>query len=162
MDEFPEEGSSILALWPPSHGCIWKGLFFIENIKMRCKWLQPLGMELTQGRCSAPSYPKKPTSQLRKQARKTYQERGNSGNRWGKTIFNLLRQRSESRITLGQLVRAAEVPPLRTPVCSENTAKPPSAQRGTATVLLLCRSWYTANKHLPCLCIDLYIAYHMP
>lgn len=120
-----------------------------------------LGVELTQGRRSSPSYPKKPVSQLSEQAHKTYQKGGNSGDRWGKTKFSILRQWSEARITLVQLVRAAGVPQLHTPVCSESTARPPSAQRETITVPLLCRSWYTANIHLPCLCIYLYIAYHM-
>lgn len=41
-------------------------------------------------RMTLSSYPKKPTSQLSKQARGIYRKGGNSGNRWGETKFSPL------------------------------------------------------------------------
>lgn len=121
----------------------------------------------TDSRKMLSSYPKKPASQLSKQARRTYHKGGNSGNRWGETEFNPSVQGSESRITSVRLtalsLRAGwEQRRSRNRVYSESTAKHPSAQRGTITVLLLCHSWHAANIRLSSLCTSLSLAYHAP
>lgn len=46
----------------------------------------------TNSRKMLSSCPKKPSSQLSKQARRTYRRGGNSGDRWGETEFNPLIQ----------------------------------------------------------------------